>query len=145
MTHLARIVWVATAVLGITGCPTVDLGEPPPVPALCDPGINYYVEVVWPDLIEAGGAPERSCVGESGCHRSADGRTALRFIDVDPGNPGGSHQQNYDVVKRFLNCGTPEASRFFTKPLAGIDAHGGPEPFAPGSEEEMKFLLWFAQ
>ena len=34
-------------------------------------------------------------------------------------------QANYDVITRFLNCSTPSASPFITKPESGNDPHGG--------------------
>ena len=33
--------------------------------------------------------------------------------------------RNYSVATRFLNCGTPEASLLYTKPLRGLESHGG--------------------
>jgi hypothetical protein len=54
------------------------------------------------------------------------------------------HDSNYNVVSRFLNCGTPEASSLLTKPLSGVDPHGGGDLFAPGSQTEADFLNWFS-
>ena len=47
-------------------------------------------------------------------------------------------------MSRFLNCGTPDASSFLTKPLIGIDPHGGGDLIAPGSTPEMQFFDWFS-
>lgn len=74
-----------------------------------------------------------------GCHRLEDGRSALRLQTTAPVD----HPRNYDVVTRFLNCGAPEASSLLTKPLSGIDPHGGGDLFAPGSAAETAFLQWF--
>jgi hypothetical protein len=35
------------------------------------------------------------------------------------------------------------ASEMLTRPLAGIDGHGGGDIFQPGSPEEATFLAWF--
>jgi hypothetical protein len=49
------------------------------------------------------------------------------------------------VVTRFLNCGTPDASPLYTKPVSGVSAHGGGDLFAPNSDLANVFLDWFAQ
>lgn len=123
------------------GCETVDLGETPPSPGLCQPDPGYFDDVIYPQLI-APADTERSCVDEAGCHQAANGRSALRLRTTEPLSPQ-DQQQNYDVVTRFLNCGSPEASSFLTKPLAGIDPHGGGDLLQPGSPEEELFLAWF--
>ncbi|HTE56074.1 MAG TPA: hypothetical protein VK698_34720 [Kofleriaceae bacterium] len=126
------------AVLG-TGCPTVDLGETPTEPGACRPDRAYFEDVMWPDFF----APDdeaRSCVDEAACHRIEDGRSALRFETAEPID----QNHNYDVITRFLNCGAPEASSALTKPLDGIDEHGGGELFGAGSAPEETFLGWFA-
>lgn len=126
--------------LGLTGCPTVDLGEEPPQPGLCRPDPGYYEDVMWPEVINA--AQPYNCVVESGCHERASGRSALRLISGDPLSAA-DHAQNYEVVTRFLNCGTPEASSLLTKPLSGVDPHGGGDLIAPGSAAETTFFDWF--
>ncbi|RMH44695.1 MAG: hypothetical protein D6689_01830 [Deltaproteobacteria bacterium] len=123
------------------GCPTVDLGQEPPAPALCRPDRAYFDTELWPNLIAAPDAPY-NCVAAGGCHERASGRSALRLIVNDPPSPG-DLQQNYDVVTRFLNCGTPGASPFLTKPLAGVDPHGGGDLIEPGSMAEEIFCAWF--
>lgn len=120
------------------GCPTVDLGDVPPDPGQCRPDPGYYEDVIWPEFLAPAAAPERSCVNDAGCHRVADGRSALRLAD----NPV-DHDANYSVVTRFLNCGTPDASPLFTKPVSGVDAHGGGDLFAPADQTSTVFLQWF--
>lgn len=121
------------------GCPTVDLGETPVSPGSCRPDPAYFEDVVWPEFL-APDDPARSCVGESGCHRLEDGRSAFRLSTTSPID----FPRNYDVTARFLNCGTPEASSALTKPLSGVDPHGGGDLIDPGSNAEMVFLEWFA-
>jgi hypothetical protein len=130
--------------IALAGCPTVDLGEPPPAPGLCRPDLAYYRDVVWPEFLAPAAVPTRSCVAASGCHQRANGRSALRLIAAEP-LAQTDHQANYDVVTRFLNCGTPEASSLLIKPLGGIEPHGGGDVLTPGGAEEMTFLLWFQQ
>ena len=54
-----------------------------------------------------------------------------------------NHDENYTIVSRFLSCGAPESSPMLTKPLSGVDPHGGEDLFMPGSEAEQTFLDWF--
>ena len=142
----ASVVAIPSAVcvlVALAGCPTVDLGDSPVVPGSCRPDPAYYEETIWPQMI-APGAAAQSCVSEAGCHQRSNGRSALRLITGEP-LAASDHRANYDVVTRFLNCGSPEASSLLTKPLSGVDPHGGGDLFAPGSAQEMVFLQWFQQ
>jgi len=129
--------------LALTGCPTVDLGEEPPPPGLCRPDTAYFEDTIWPEVINSADA-SRNCVAESGCHQQANGRSALRLITNDPLSPS-ELSQNYQVVTRFLNCGTPGASAFLTKPLSGVEPHGGGDLFDPASMPETLFCDWFPE
>jgi len=129
---------VTTCAVAGAGCPTVDLGDTPVSPGSCRPDPSYYRDVIWPDFI-APPDDARSCVAASGCHRIEDGRSALR-LTTDPVDDN----RNYDNFTRFLNCGAPEASPALTKPLSGVDPHGGGDLFSSGSDPETTFLEWFA-
>jgi hypothetical protein len=133
----------AVALFGATGCPTVDLGDMPADPGVCRPDPGYYRDVIWPEVL-ASADPARSCVDAPGCHALATGRSALRLV-TDLDDPA-IHDRNYPVVIRFLNCGTPEASSLITKPLAGLDPHGGGDLF-PGRDDPAieAFLGWFGR
>jgi hypothetical protein len=100
--------------------------------------VAYYEDVMWPEFFSP---PDeaRSCVAAAACHRIEDGRSALRLETAAPID----QRRNYDVITRFLDCGAPEASSALTKPLDGVDPHGGGELFGPGSEPEGTFLGWF--
>ncbi len=124
------------ALLG--GCPTVDLGEMPVSPGACRPDPIYFEEFIWPEFI-APADTSKSCVAEGGCHQLENGRSAFRVSMSTPID----FAENYRVTTRFLNCGTPSASALLTKPLSGLDSHGGGDQFAPGSEPELVFLDWF--
>jgi hypothetical protein len=126
------------AVLG--GCPTVDLGDQPPDPEQCRPDMQYFHDHIWPEFL-APADPAKSCVAASGCHQSASGRSALR-LETNPVDDA----QNYQVVTRFLNCSTPEASPLLSKPLVGGDPHGGGDLFMSTSDPAVQtFLAWFTQ
>jgi len=123
----------------LVGCPTVDLGETPVSPGSCRPDPVYFEENIWPIFIDTGDM-QTSCVGEGGCHQLENGRSAFRVSVAEPVD----FTTNYNVTTRFLNCGTPSASALLTKPISGVDSHGGGDLFAPGSANETIFLDWFA-
>ncbi len=123
----------------LSACPTVDLGETPVSPGACRPDPAYFEEFLWPEFIDTADA-EKSCVADGGCHQLENGRSAFR-VSV---NAPIDFAANYNVTTRFLNCGTPGASSLLTKPLTGVDSHGGGDLFSPGSESELVFLDWFA-
>jgi hypothetical protein len=124
------------ALVALSGCPTVDLGDAPQDVGLCNPagGLPYFQDVMWPEYIR----PTNTTNGctKNGCH--GDGGTSPRF-QVSPVD----FAFNYRLTQSLLNCGTPMASRFLTKPLAGVDAHTGGEIFQPGDPAVQVFLDWF--
>jgi hypothetical protein len=121
----------------LSACPTVDLGELPVSPGACRPDPVYFEENIWPAFIDTGDMAT-SCVGQGGCHQLENGRSAFRVSVAEPID----YSANYNVVSRFLNCGTPSASALLTKPLNSVDSHGGGDLFGPGSASEL-FLEWF--
>lgn len=114
---------VLAATLFLAGCPTIDDGDPPITPGTCQPDFAQFRDQVWPTVFAAPSGSNPSCVGAGGCHRQSDGRSALRLIEMP--TTDSEHMQNYEVVTRFLNCTTPDASSVITKPLANVDGHGG--------------------
>jgi hypothetical protein len=136
-----RVLAIALALgseLAGAACSTVDLGESPVSPGACRPDPAYFDDTLWPEYLAPAGA-SASCVGQSGCHRIEDGRSALRLttdpLDLD---------RNYDVVTRFIDCGAPEASSLYTKPLDSVDPHGGGDLFGADDAAAAVFLDWLA-
>lgn len=130
--------WVAVCV-GLTclpGCPTVDLGDTPTDLGLCNPtgGVQYFQDQIWPSYVIRNNATT-SCA-TIGCHVA--GGNGLDFpMPVD-------YPTAYKRTQIYLNCGTPDASSFLTKPLAGIDPHGGGDIFPNESDPAVQiFLDWF--
>ena len=128
---------LAAAVATLAGCPTVDLGDNPPDPGVCRPPRDYFDTVIWPVYL-APADETRSCV-RAGCHGDVRGVSALRLDSTDPIDL----TRNYSVATRFLNCGTPEASLLYTKPLRGLEAHGGGELFDDADAQADAFRMWF--
>jgi hypothetical protein len=120
-----------------TGCPTVDLGDTPEDIGLCNPrgGLPYFQDVIWPRFVRPGMAG--GCTTAGGCHVFGDGN--LLGYKVNPID----FPANYRATLVHLECGTPMQSKFLTKPLAGIDGHGGMDLVQPGSPEVQLFLDWF--
>jgi hypothetical protein len=124
----------------LTGCPTVDLGEDLVQPGVCRPDPTYFREEIWPNFL-APADTARSCVAASGCHAADNGRSALR-LEPDPNDA--QLTDNYAVTVRFLNCASPNDSPLLTKPLAGIDTHGGGDIFPNTMDTAvMTFEGWF--
>ena len=127
----------ACCLLALAGCPTVDLGDTPPDIGLCTPakGMDYFVNNIWPMYLHPSGA--KDCAQSSGCHAMAHGLSLSTQTPID-------FTANYRVTQQYLNCGTPSASELLTKPLAGIDGHGGGDLFADTNDPAVKvFLAWF--
>ncbi|HET7503116.1 MAG TPA: hypothetical protein VFK02_18975 [Kofleriaceae bacterium] len=132
LTFVAGLIGLAS----LAGCPTVDLGDTPTEIGLCNPagGLTYFQDQIWPNYVLRNNATT-SCA-QNGCHIA--GGNGLDFpAQVD-------YPAAYRRSQLFLNCGTPEASPFLTKPLAGMDAHSGGDIFASNSDPAVQiFLAWF--
>lgn len=124
------------ALVVLAGCPTVDLGDTPTEIGLCNPagGLAYFRDQVWPNFVVRASATT-SCA-KSSCH--VGGGNGLEFpMPVD-------YPTAYKRTQIYLNCGNPESSLFLTKPLAGIDPHGGDNIFPDLNDPAVKiFLAWF--
>lgn len=120
----------------LAGCPTVDLGDTPTDIGLCNPagGVAYFQSQIWPKYVVRTD-PKTQC-NQASCHIA--GGNGLDFPDpVD-------YPTAYKRVRIYLNCGTPSASQFLTKPLSGSDAHSGGDIFANLSDPAVQvFLDWF--
>jgi hypothetical protein len=124
--------------LAAAGCPTVDLGDTPEDIGLCNPrgGLPYFQDVIWPKYVLRQGMGN-SCTSPGGCHVLGDGN--LLGYKTEPVD----FAANYRATLVHLECGTPMESRFLTKPLKGIDGHGGTDFIEPGAPEVQLFLDWF--
>jgi len=119
----------------LAGCPTVDLGDTPTEIGLCNPagGEAYFEQQIWPSYVIRNNA-DTSCA-KVGCHVA--GGNGLDFpAQVD-------YAAAYRRTQIYLNCGSPDASPFLTKPLAGIEPHGGGDIFNENDPAVQIFLAWF--
>lgn len=126
------------ATLALAGCPTVDLGDTPEDIGLCNPrgGLTYFQDVIWPMYVRPANMAN-GCAKANGCHVLGDGNLlGYKVAPVD-------FPANYRATLVHLECGTPMMSKFLTKPLAGIEGHGGMDIFQPSAPEVQLFLDWF--
>jgi len=118
----------------LAGCPTVDLGDTPTEIGLCNPagGVQYFQDQIWPKYVQGA---SKSCTTAM-CH--VNGGNGLDY-------PGAvDYPAFYRRTQLYLNCGTPSASLFLTKPLGGVEPHGGGDIFASESDPNVTiFLDWF--
>ncbi len=133
--HRSSTAWVL-ALVCLSGCPTVDLGDTPSGIGLCNPpgGADYFQTMIWPQFVQN---PKKACTTATGCHGEA-GAGILKFktMPVDYGF-------NYRQAQVYLNCGTPMQSELLTAPLSGTDPHGGGDIFSPSDPQVQVFIDWF--
>jgi hypothetical protein len=130
--------WAVLGIAVLTGCPTVDLGDTPTEIGLCNPagGAQYFQDQIWPNYVIRNNAAN-SCWTVN-CH--VGGGNGLDY----PPPPVIDYATAYKRTQLYLNCGMPSASPFLTKPLAGIEAHGGNDIFPNTSDPAVQiFLGWF--
>lgn len=140
-TVVPRTILVSTSILVLglaAGCPTVDLGDTPEDVGLCNPrgGLPYFQDVIWPNFVRPTDSAN-GCTKAVGCHVFGGGN--LLGFKIDPVD----FPANYRAARVQLECDTPMSSRFLTKPLAGIDAHGGMDIYSQNAPEVQLFLQWF--
>ena len=136
---------LAGCTLALAGCPTVDLGDTPPDIGLCNPkgGLDYFQNRMWPEYLnkmttDCGPNKNLSCnCAQSSCHGNGSSAGGLGF-----GNPT-DFPTNYRAAQTFLNCGTPDQSLLLTKPLAGVEGHGGQDLFTMSDDQYKVFMGWF--
>ncbi len=133
--HRAFVACALVACGALAGCPTVDLGDTPPDPGVCNPsgGIDYFTTMIWPNYLTVSGS--KNCAQSSGCHLMAHG------LALDPGPPV-DYAAMYRLSQQYLNCGTPTASQLYTKPT-NFDGHGGGQIFTASDPQATVFLNWF--
>jgi hypothetical protein len=126
---------IACCVLTLAGCPTVDLGDTPPDIGACNPngGLDYFTNNIWPSYLNTAGAANCAVTG---CHLMSHGLALSTTPPLD-------YAANFRIAQQYLNCGTPEASELLTKPLAGVDGHGGGDLFTMTDAQYQVFMMWF--
>jgi hypothetical protein len=129
-------------VLGlVVGCDTVDLGKPPAGANACRPSQQYFIDVIWPQVLDVDYGGKRC--NDSGCHDLAAGRPLTL---VDPVLPSAlplpmDWANNYRSTTEQMNCSNVAASALIMFPT-GQRPHGGQTLFAPDSEQATLIKAW---
>jgi hypothetical protein len=143
----ARAVLVALVVLG-AACQTVDLGTPPADINACRPSQNYFVQQVWPNVLnkDYGG---KKC-SDSTCHDPSTGRPLSLIPNpmpaLDPTMPApqplpDDWAANYRSTTEQMSCSDVTASSLIIYPTA-TRPHGGGKLFDITSPESLKIQMW---
>ena len=136
-----RTAFLAVAgLIGLAGCPTVDLGDTPADIGSCRPDRQYFDNVIWPMYL-ANPDASKSCTSMSGCHDVQNNpRSGMRLETATPID----FAANYRTVTRHLNCTDPGASDLVAYPEQFL-----PHPvmlFTPTDPLVTQvFLPWFDQ
>ena len=136
--------WTLALVLALAGCPTVDFGQTPSDIGVCNPngGPEYFETVIWPQYIRSpatscGPAKDLPCdCAQSKCHGGSRDPNFDTTLPID-------YTAMYRLSQQYLVCGAPTASPFLTRPLAGIDGHGGGDLFTKSDPQYQVFIDWF--
>lgn len=107
-----RTAFLAVAgLIGLAGCPTVDLGDTPADIGSCRPSRQYFDTVIWPMYL-ANPDASKSCTSMGGCHDlSNNPRSGMRLATTPV-----DLAANYRTVTRHLNCTDPAASDLVAYP-----------------------------
>jgi hypothetical protein len=135
-----RMALAMAGLIGLAGCPTVDLGDTPADIGTCKPDRSYFETTIWPMYIDNADAA-KSCVSMGGCHDDSNNpRSAMHFKTTTPID----YAANYRAITLRLNCSDPEASEAVSYPVQFL-----PHPvmlFDINSPEVQNvFLPWFDQ
>jgi hypothetical protein len=144
-----RLVVALGAVLSLgAACSTVDLGTPPADVNLCMPSQAWYVQQIWPNVInkDYGG---KKCT-DATCH-DAIGKGKLAQIPnpqpmLDPTMPPpiplpDDWAKNYKSASVEMNCADVKSSRLILFPTA-MTSHGGGKFFDINSPEATLIEMW---
>jgi hypothetical protein len=135
-----RLLFATLVVLGI-GCDTVDLGTPPADVNACRPSQQYFVDVIWPMVLDVDYGGKRC--NDSGCHDQASGRPLTL---INPVNAAAlplpmDWASNYMSTTEQMNCSNVGSSALIMFP-SGQRTHGGQTLFAPDSEQVTLIKAW---
>jgi hypothetical protein len=141
LTGRRRLLLAAALALG---CTTVDLGDPPADVNACRPSQAYFVETIWPMVLDVDYGGKR-CT-DATCHNTAAGRplTLVHPTDPMPSLPlPMDWANNYRSTTEQMNCSNVSASSLIQFPT-GQRTHGGGTLFATDSNEVTLIKAWIS-
>lgn len=133
---------LAAAALGAgLGCQTVDLGAPPADVNACQPGQQWFIDMVWPNFLGAD-YNGKHCY-DSTCH--GPGSTTAMTL-TNPVEPGVlpfpmDWQNNYTQAAQRMNCSDAADSALLILP-EGVQVHGGGMLIMPNGPEATLVEQW---
>jgi len=133
---------LAAAALGVgLGCQTVDLGAPPADVNACQPGQQWFIDMVWPNFLGAD-YNGKHCY-DSTCH--GPGSTTAMTL-TNPIEPGvlpfpTDWQNNYTQAAQRMNCSDAADSALLILP-EGVQVHGGGMLIMPSGPEATLVEQW---
>jgi hypothetical protein len=152
------VIGLGMLVGGLLGaCETVDLGAPPADVNACRPSQVYFVNHIWPDVLNKPYGTKRC--SDAGCH-GAGNQTAFALIaDPQPlvttftmasttpmADPivtlplPDDWSNNYRAASQEMNCDDPTASQLVLTPTS--PTHGGNMLFSTTSPEVLEIEKW---
>jgi hypothetical protein len=138
-----RLAGAVAALLLAAGCDTVDLGTPPADVNACRPSQQYFIDTIWPMVLDVDYGGKRC--NDSGCHDRTSGRPLTL---VNPVVPGAlplpmDWANNYRSTTEQMNCANVESSPLIMFPT-GQRVHGGKTLFASDSNEVTLIKAWIS-
>jgi len=134
----------AAAAAAAGGCTSVDLGTPPADVNACRPGQQFFVDQIWPNILDMdyGG---KHC-SDGGCHGPST-TTPLRLVPVTP--PAaipltGDWLSNYIAASEEMQCTNVRGSSLFIYPTGKV-IHGGGKLFDANGTEAGLLEMWVTQ
>ena len=145
---LAAVVGAGLVVGGLLGaCETVDLGAPPADVNACRPSQIFFVQKIWPDVLNAtyGG---KHCA-DSQCHGVGSQNSFTLIANPQPAIAPTAPVpmplpddwlQNYLSTSQEMDCDDPSSSQLILTPTS--PNHGGTMLFPVASMESTEIEAW---
>jgi hypothetical protein len=159
---LGLVVSVGLLLGGVLGaCETVDLGAPPADVNACRPSQSYFVNHIWPDILNMSYGGKHCADGQ--CHGVGTQTPFALIADPQPAattftmaapptmampmpDPSvtlplpDDWSKNYRAASQEMNCDDPTASQLVLVPTS--PTHGGTMLFSPTSMEALELEKW---
>lgn len=141
---LALVVAAGAGAVGagaLTGCSSVDLGDPPADINACRPSQSFFVDEIWPNFLDKDYSGKKCA--DSSCHAASAGRPLSLVVPLTPGTVPlmDAWAANYRSVTENMQCSNVRSSPLLTNP-AGLVTHGGGKLIEPTGDEATLIEMW---
>ena len=126
--------------LGVLGCDTVDLGDPPADVNACRPSQQFFYERIWPEFLGKDHNGKRC--SDTRCHDASSPRVLLLPVPTSqPGLPLPSDWAAvYKAATEQMLCTNVSASPLIARP--SNPDHGGTMLIDPNGPEAALVRMW---